>query len=222
MKSSKQQMQSRGFVSDNEIIKYLNLSEDEAVKLLYDNDPYKRTMGIKLISKQKKEKYIPLFCELLQKEKKLYTKVELCNSLAGYGALAIPYLISLLGAIGNNQHKEIKAADLNKKSYPLPRDIAGRILIRIGPVVFPQLKNILLENKDKKQIYEVIDVIGHITWNYQDYRMEEDILAFFDKNIEDEFIIWKITRSLQSFKSDRVKNMLKEIIKKQKNKIIIE
>ena len=51
---------------------------------------------------------MPLFCELIKKEKTLYTKIELQKALVKYGEKSILHLIPLLGTIGNNQHKEIK------------------------------------------------------------------------------------------------------------------
>jgi hypothetical protein len=142
--------------------------------------------------------------------------------LEKYNGKAIPYLMPLLGTIGKNQHKEIEIIDINKKSYPLPRDIAGRILIRIGPKVFPEINKLLMENKNINQITEAIDIIGHITWNYKDYSMEKSLLEYYNKNKDNEFMEWKIVRAFQSFNSIEIKEILKKIIKEHKNKVIIE
>jgi hypothetical protein len=83
-----------------------------------------------------------------------------------------------LGTIGKNRHNKIEIIDIHKKSYPLPRDIVGRILIRIGPQVFPELKRITLEDKNINQTMEAIDVIGHITWNYKNYEMENILTEY--------------------------------------------
>jgi hypothetical protein len=209
MKSTNEQLKNRGLVFDEDILLYKNHTENELLKLLQGKEAYKRTIAIRLLSKYNKEEYIKIFCETLTKENKLYTKIELCNALEKYNEKAIPYLIPLLGTIGKNQHNKIEIIDINKKSYPLPRDIVGRILIRIGPKVFPELKKIIMENKNINQIMETIDVIGHITWNYK-------------SNIGNEFIEWKIIRAFQSFNSIEMKTILEIIIKTHKNKIIIE
>jgi HEAT repeat protein len=222
MKSTNEQLKNRGFAFDEDIILYKNYNEKELLKLLQDKEAYKRTIAVKLLSNYKKENHIQLFCETLKRENKLYTKIELCTILESYGEKAILCLMPLLGTIGKNQHTKIELVDINKKSYPLPRDIVGRILIRIGPKVFPELKKILLEDKNINQIPEAIDVIGHITCNHKDYSMEKNLLKYFNKNKGNEFIEWKIVRAFQAFKSQEIKNILENIIKTHKNKIITD
>jgi hypothetical protein len=222
MKSTNEQLKSRGFAFDEDIVLYENYAETELLKLSQDKNAYKRTISIKLLSKNPKEKYIPLFCEMLKTEKKLYTKIELCITLGEYGEKSIPYLVSLLGTIGNNQHKKIEIVDINKKSYPCPRDIVGRTLIRLGPKVFPELKKIIMENKDLAQIAETIEVIGHITWNYKNYEMEKILLDYFHRNRGNEFLEWKLVRAFQSFNSTEIKAILNNVIAGHKNKIIVE
>ena len=222
MKSTNDQLRNRGFVFDGDIILYKNYAENELLELLNDKEAYKRTIAIKLLSNYNNENYIKIFCEKLKTEKKLYTKIELCNVLEKYNEKAIPYLIPLLGTIGNNQHKKMEIVDINKKSYPLPRDIAGRILIRIGPKIFSELKKVILENKNTDQIMESIDVIGHITWNYRNYEMANVLVEYYNKIRGNEFIEWKIIRAFQSFNSKEIKTILEKIIKTHKNKIIIE
>ena len=222
MKSTNEQLKNRGFAFEDDILLYKNYNENELLELLHDENAYKRTISIRLLSKNPKEKYIPLFCEMLKSKEKLYTKLELQNSLKNYGEKCIPYLIPLLGTIGNNQHKKVEIIDINKKSYPCPRDIVGMILIRIGPKVFPELGRLLAEDKNINQIHEAIDVIGHITWNFKDYSMEKILLDYYYKHKDNEFIRWKIVRAFQSFNSNEIKNILENIIKTDKNKIITE
>jgi hypothetical protein len=222
LKSSEEQLKGRGYVTDGDIEKYTGLNENDLVQLLHNKEAYKRTIGIRLLSAYKKEKYIPLFCGLLKTEKKLYTKIALCDSLIQYDEKAIPYLLPLIGTIGNNRHTKIAAADIHKKSYPLPRDIAGRILIRIGPAVFPELEKIITENTNTSQVYEAIDVIGHIAWNYRDYRLEKALIGVYNKNQNDEFLEWKIIRAFQSFNSPEVKTILEKTRRTGRNKILAE
>ena len=127
-----------------------------------------------------------------------------------------------MGTIGNNQHKKVEIVDINKKSYPYPRDIVAVILIRIGPNVFSELKKMLVEDKSIKQIHEAIDIIGHITWNFNDYSMEKTLLDYYEKHKDNEFIRWKIVRAFQSFNSREIKNILRNLIKIESNKIIAE
>jgi hypothetical protein len=70
-------------------------------------------------------------CRQLAVEKKLYTKIALCESLAARAELSIEPLIELLGRIGKNQETKIPERGFYKVSYPLPRDIAARIICRL-------------------------------------------------------------------------------------------
>ena len=221
-KSTNEQLKNRGFAFDEDILLYQNYTEKELLKLLQDKNAYKRTISIRILSQNPKDEYIPLFCEMLKSKEKLYTKLELQNSLKNYGEISIPYLIPLLGTIGNNQHKKIEIIDINKKSYPCPRDIVAMILIRIGAKVFPALNKILTEDKNANQIHEAIDIIGHITWNFKDYSMEKALLEYYQKHKDNEFIRWKITRAFQSFNSKEIKNILDDLIKTDNNRVIVE
>jgi HEAT repeat protein len=222
MKSSAEQLKNRGYVSNDDLSAYKNLPEKDLMELFHDKEPYKRTAAIKLLAQSNNERHIPLFCEALKTEKKLYTKIALCNALASYNTKAIPYLMPLLGTIGSNQHKKIELADIHKKSYPLPRDIIGRILIRIGPATLSPLRDLLLKDENQKQTHEAIDVIGHITWNYADYSLEKVLIKYYEKHRGNEFAEWKIIRAFQSFKSTEVGNILTEVVKTHKNKVIRE
>jgi hypothetical protein len=222
MKSTNEQLKSRGYVFDENLFEYKNYNENELLKLLQDKEAYKMTMAVRLLAEYNKEQYIALFCEALKTETKLYTKIELCNALEKYNEKAIPHLIPLLGTIGENRHHKIEIVDINKKSYPLPRDIIGRVLIRIGPEVFSELGKILLEDKNISKIPEAIDVIGHITWNYKNYEMEKTLVEYYYKHKSNEFIEWKIVRAFQSFNSVEIKAMLENIVRTHKNEIIKE
>ena len=221
MKSTGEQLKNRGFAFEEDIELYKNYGENELLELLHNQDAFKRTIAIRLLSAGLKEKYIPLFCEMLKNEKKLYTKIELQRTLAKYGEKSIPHLIPLLGTIGNNQHRKAEILDINKKSYPCPRDVVGMVLIRIGPEVFHGLKTIILENKDMNQIPEAIDVIGHITWNYKNYEMENTLVDYFSRNRGNEFLEWKLVRAFQSFNSMKIKTLLENVIKEHKSKIMV-
>ena len=220
VKSTRDQLICRGFAFDDELRKYENLTKDELLRLLRDKAAYKRTIAIRLLPLNKN--HIPLLCEMLKTEKKLYTKIELCDALGKYNGKAIPYLIPLLGTIGKNQHRKIALVDINKKSYPLPRDIAARTLIKMGPDVFPALKQLFSDNKNISQIAEAIDATGHITWNYKNYEMEKTLIGYFNKNRGNDFIVWKLVRAFQSFASAEVKAVLEEIIETHKNEVIAQ
>lgn len=220
MKSSQQALKSRGFITEEDILPIERLSEKELIELLSGPAPQKRTAAVKIIAAFKKENHIPLLCELLKTEKKLYTKIALAEALAGYGKAAVTFLTQLLGKIGNNQHKKPAAIDLNKPSFPLPRDIAARIIIRIGPEALDELEKTAYGN-DRSQITEAIDAIGHIAYNYGDRRSENILFELLKKHDGDELIKWKIVRAFQAFSSNKVKIYLLNIMDETENEILI-
>lgn len=127
-------------------------------------------------------------------------------------------MIPLIGKIGTNQHKKIDLIDIKKKSYPLPRDIVTRIIIRIGSEALPFLENVLVNGTYEQKI-EIIDAIGHIAFNYNDYRSENVLLNTY-ANSNDELIKWKIIRAFQSFNSKEIIMILKEV--KNSNNLVLK
>jgi hypothetical protein len=158
---------------------------------------------------------------LLAKEKKLYTKLEICDKLTTYGIVSLPYLLPFIGKIGNNQLKKPSLVDLNKQSFPLPRDIIARVIIRIGPQALPELEKILGKG-DNCQIYEVIDIIGHIAYNYHNLRSEEILFKLLHSKRENEMIQWKVIRAFQAFPSSAVAGFLSEFIKDCTDDLMLE
>jgi hypothetical protein len=218
MKSSDEQLRSRGFLDEQDFLKFQKNPNVNLISLLNSKLAHERTAAIRQISLDLEDKYIPEICERLKIEKKLYTKLEISKCLEKYSEKAIPYLIPLIGKIGENQHKEIKIVDLNKSSFPLPRDIVARIMIRIGPKVVPYLKP-LFRTSETMLISEIIDIIGHISWNFHDYSMEDFLIEYFKKNDFEEIITWKLIRAFQSFTSPEITILLEEIIANSQNEI---
>lgn len=219
MKSNSQQLRSRGFISDNELKPFIKLSRTILISLLKSKLSYERTASVRLLSSSLNVEHIPVFCKMLETEKSLYTKIEICNAIANYGESAIPYLLPLLGKIGKNQHKEIKLVDINKKSFPLPRDIVARILIRIGPVVLPHMESLLAEGNYYQKL-EAVDVIGHVCWNYRDFRSENVCLQLFYSALNDPLLKWKLIRAFQPYESKQIVDVLEKIIGGEDNEII--
>lgn len=206
MKSSSHQLAGRGYLPAGDEAAYGRDSEESLLSLLESEDPCVRTAAVRLLAVRDAQRYLDYFCRTLETEKKLYTKLELCNAIAACGKAAIPPLTALLGKIGENQHKEPANADLKKKSFPLPRDIAARILIRIGPSVLPEMERVLDEGNVSQQS-EAIDAIGHIAWTSGDTRSERTLLDLYASTASD-LIRWKIERALRSFKSEESAGIL--------------
>jgi hypothetical protein len=218
MKSTERQLESRGFVTEETAALFKDISLEEIEELLKSHKPCEVTLGAKVSAFVKHEQLLPLLCAALADEKKLYTKLAICEALAAYGESSLPYLIPLLGVIGNNQHKKAGLFDLNKKSFPLPRDIAARIIIRIGEPALPLLEDILV-NGTYIQKAEAVDAIGQIAYNFKNLRSEHSLHNLFNAYSEDELICWKVIRALQSFNSCKTESLLKLIISESGNSI---
>lgn len=224
MKSSQSELKSRGSVSEEDIIKHKDLTKEELLELLKSKEPYKRTVSVRLLSEEEflNRDMITVMCEMLLTEKKLYTKLEICDVLSKTGLEGTKVMVNYLGIIGNNQYKELPDKEFNKKSYPLPRDIISRILAHMDIEILPELTKVL-DSRNVVAIREVIDSIGFICfYNHianKDYILEK-LLECFEKYVDDEIIRWKIVRAMSSFKTERVLEILKTIEDKDGREII--
>jgi hypothetical protein len=166
------------------------------------------------------KKFIPVLCENLKNEKKLYTKIAICESLSSFGEDSIKYLIPMLGTVGKNRHKEVPEKLFGKVNYPLPRDIAARVLIRIGVPALPYLEEVL-ENGNDYQKPEAVDAIGFISFYEKNESSLYALISLYKKcKDKDELLEWKIIRALESFKSAESIDILKDVSENHENKII--
>lgn len=86
MKSSQSELKSRGSVSEEDIIKHKDLTKEELLELLKSKEPYKRTVSVRLLGEEFLNRdMITVMCEMLLTEKKLYTKLEICDVLSKTG-----------------------------------------------------------------------------------------------------------------------------------------
>lgn len=199
MKSNKEQLEKRGFLSKEFNTGSYDLSLNEKFRLLQSKIPTDRTFAARLLKNENEVKnVIEHLIKALIIEKKLYVKIEISNTLISYGKLSVKPLIKVLGEIGNNQHKVVPEKEFKKKNYPLPRDISSRILAHIGKNALPELLN-NLERLDIKQQLEAIDAVGFIC--FYDYcpNTYELLKKCYLQNSENELIKWKIIRALSGF-----------------------
>lgn len=198
MKSDAAQLESRGYVANDIENSYATISFEQRVTLLKSKQATERTLGARLLIKQSDSQVINCLIAALQTEKKLYTKLEICNSLVSYGRAAVMPLIAVSGKIGNNQHRIVPTADFKKVSYPLPRDLAARTLIRIGTVALPDLLT-ALKSTDIVQLSEAIDAIGFICFYDYQSAIAGELENCFYKNSHSELVKWKIFRAMSAF-----------------------
>ncbi|HEY1407010.1 MAG TPA: hypothetical protein VF857_10410, partial [Spirochaetota bacterium] len=186
-----------------------------------DPDPVKRTIAATLLSRCNTRHTIESLCSALVIETKLYPKLALCDSLASFGKTAVDHLIPLLGKIGENQHLTPSASVFGKKSYPLPRDIAARILIRIGSDAIPALSRLMLQG-EQAAVREGIDALGFICFYAPNENMLIDLIKCYNRFQKDDVIRWKIAIALRSFHSLEAERMAEHFISEETISIIRE
>lgn len=209
MRSSSEQLKKRGYVEDEDMLRYEKLSKDELIELIDSDVATQRTIGAKLLANFQEPIVMKRLIDRLIIEDKLYTKIAISESLGNFGERAIKELIKHLGKVGNNQHRSLPDKKFKKKNYPLPRDIIARTICKIGKPALKVLKKCLYDG-NYNQILEAIDAIGYISYYEDNQGLEKDIIGMIEKYKDDELIIWKLVRSLQSFKGEQVEKILKE------------
>ena len=195
MKSKQEQLISRGFLIKGIEYKYFGLLFNERNKLLESKIPTDRTLGARLLADSKEDKTVKHLINALKLEKKLYPKLEICNSLKSCGQLSIIPLIEILGIVGTNQHKKVPDKEFKKESYPLPRDISARTLAYIGKKALPELVEVL-KTGNEEQLSEAIDAVGHICfydYTAEVYKKLQECFSLYNKN---DLIRWKIIQAM--------------------------
>lgn len=197
MKSKSEQLASRGFVKPGVENQHFDATYSQRVTLLNSKIPAERTLGARLLANNADLSAIDYLIAALKIEFKLYTKIAICNSLVSYGKRSVIPLIELLGKIGSNQHTTIPETNFKKVSYPLPRDIAGRTLVRIGTAALPELFKVL-ETDNLLKLSEALDTIGFIC--FYDYQPEvfQLLRDCFYRNGNNNLIKWKIIRAMRA------------------------
>jgi len=198
MKSKIEQLENRGFVASGIEKKYLDTTFEQRTGLLKSRRPTDRTLGARLLTKNSDLSAIAYLIDTLIDEKKLYPKIEISNSLVSFGIDAVVPLIGLLGKIGNNQHKVVPETNFKKDNYPLPRDIAGRILVRIGTTAIPDLLKVL-DSNDLIKLSEAVDAIGFICFYEHQMNVFGLLRKCMDANVDNNLIKWKLLRAMSAF-----------------------
>jgi HEAT repeat protein len=191
---------------------FLVYSDQELFGLINDVDARNRTSAAKLLGVRKCIDAIPILCERLKLEEALYSRIAICNALGVIGEQSIPALIDLIGKIGSNQHESLPEQGFYKRSYPLPRDLAVRTIIRIGVPALRPLEHVVL-TADRYQRLEAIDGIGQIAFYEGDLSSEPVLLKAYKKYSSDQIVAWKIIRAFQAFPTGKVRELLEVIIR---------
>lgn len=220
MKSTMDQLRRRGYAAEAEAAPFAGAPSLQLCGMLQDDEPVKRTIAAMLLGQRADPEHCIPLCAALAAEKKLYPRLAMAKALAAMGAAAVPHLAGLLGALGSNQHRAVPEKEFRKKSYPLPRDLAARILARMGPAALPGLEKVILTG-DRRKLLEAIDAIGFIAFYHGDLRSLPLMLDACTASLGDDLLRWKIIRALQSFPGEATAAFLKGIIGTETNPLVV-
>jgi len=224
MKSSDAQLKSRGKITNEDLQQYSNHTQIELLEMLNSKEAYKRTIAVKILSAKYdlNEDMTRLLLHALQHEKKLYTKIALCDALSKGTVQSAKIMVEYLGQISNNQHTELPTNGFNKKSYPLPRDIIARTLAHMNADILPVLVDVLKTN-NIPAIREVIDAIGFICFYNKIHattQISDALIQCLRNHYNDDLIRWKLVRALGSFNDIHIIEILIEIEQNDRQLII--
>ena len=192
--------QNRGFVAAGDEVGYYSLKTAELLELLNSPNAMDRTIAARCLGKNNEYHTVENLLGALDNENKLYPKIEICNSLTKFGTYSVAGLVLRLGTVGKNQHTTVPEEPFRKNSYPLPRDIAARTLIRIGEIALPLLFEVI-NGDGQPKISEGIDAIGFICFKNPHPEYLDELLTCYRKHFNTELIRWKLIRAMSAFQA---------------------
>lgn len=123
MTSLQEQRISRGLILKGDEIHFKNLSFEKKIILLKSKIATERTIAARLLKKYKTTTTVTFLINALKLETKLYSKIEICNSLAELGALAIIPFIAHFTVEIINDLSELPHFKTVLSSYNTPQKI---------------------------------------------------------------------------------------------------
>jgi len=219
MKSSKEDLEKRGYINFIDITPYCNLNTQELFDLTKSSKATERTISYRLLCEQmdmNDPSFVTFLLECLSHETALYTRLEIAHHLENGFENTCKSMIFYLGKIGKNQYKEIPKRGSKKISYPLPRDLIARTIGKMSIIYLPILIE-ALNYVDILQLPELLDAIGFMIYYNDSNGSLEDlnkIIYIIETYFDNELIIWKSITCLSSFKLNATIIYLNELKKK--------
>lgn len=200
MKSTQEDLQKRGFASEEDIAELAVCSEDQLILLLHGESAVVRTAAAHHLSSQHGNVTDELLVQLIC-EKCLYTRIAICECLERGNQETAGKMIPYLGKIGHNQYKKVPEKVSAKKSFPLPRDIIARTLGKMDASIFPVLTEVL-ESGDCEKTSEVLDAIGFMIFYHGQLADSQNARKICQIEINfpgNSLLIWKMLLCLSAF-----------------------
>lgn len=223
MKSNEEELRRRGYATKEDENLLSERIDLDLIGALHSKEAVIRTIAARKMNPIEKGQANELLIQL-QKEKCLYTKIAICETLEKGDASTACLMIPYLGQIGGNQYKELPEVPSKKKSYPLPRDIIARSLGRmeIGALRVlldaVQRKSTAVEQAKGMDEFtkirrEGIDAIGFYLFYHPeavDEEIEDVILRILSAYSKDSITVWKMMICLSAFYLERSQKVLQE------------
>lgn len=219
LKASRKDLEEKGYIFLEDLDKYSKFDENDLYELLASKKARERTIAVKLLKEKWKindSRFIWELVSLLKKERKIYTKSEIIETLMEWWEKVVLELVNHLGTIWANQYKKLPIKISARSTYPVPRDVIARILWKMDVSIFPLLVEYL--EKDDFDIIkkrELIDSIWYIVF-HNSCLQENDKLTRIVRALskyDDKILFWKSLIMLSAFKNPLAKTILLEMTK---------
>ncbi len=99
MQNRQEQLEKRGYLEGGMESEFGNISFEKRIELLESEIATERTLGARLLKENKNEITVDYLMKALKIEKKLYPKIEICNTLSELNEIAVNPLIKILGDV---------------------------------------------------------------------------------------------------------------------------
>lgn len=211
MKSSNENLKARGMADQDQIDEVSQYSYQQKINVLNDAEASIRSaaaVNLKLQVDQAADELL----KRLAIEKKLYTRIAICDCLQFGDIGTARKMTGYLGRIGTNQHRSLDVKVSAKKCFPLARDIVARTLGRMDTKVFPALLEVL-GSGEVQRIREVLDAIGYMVFYNQELVNDENYQAIVSMQAiepSDDIVIRKMVLCLSAFPTEGSLNVLRE------------
>lgn len=216
MKSTNVDLKKRGMASQEEIAAMSNTSFENLLQTLRSEDACARSAAAVILRSAVDEAANELLRQL-SREKCLYTKIAICESLERASLKTAEKMTSYLGTIGTNQHKKPPEKVSAKKSFPLPRDIIARTFGKMDPEVFPVIVGIL-KGKETLKISEALDAAGYMVFYHPALATSENasyVIALTKEYGDNPLILWKCMMCLSAFPTAESKAVLQKYAERE-------
>jgi len=216
LKSTDSALKKRGMTTKEEIEDSAELSFEQLLKLLQDRESSKRSAAAINLALYV-DKAADELLEQLAKEKCLYTRIAICETLEKGNIDTARKMTKYLGRIGNNQHKSLPEKVSAKKSFPLPRDLIARSIGKMDISTFPAIVEVL-SGGDLIQILEALDAFGYMIF-YNPILADGKNCKFLielGKCYENEpILLWKVILCMSAFSQNESIDFLQHFVNDQ-------